>query len=172
MAMHLIIDGYNLIRQSDELSRLDNQDLQLGRQALIDLLAGYKRMRRHGITVVFDAGQGLHQRRQKEFVNGIEIIYSGHKELADTVIKQMASREKQRATVISSDNDVAAHCRGCGCATLSSAEFEQRLKMANFGEGADEADATSGWVPTTRKKGPARRPSKRERRRLRKIRKL
>jgi predicted RNA-binding protein with PIN domain len=172
MSIHIIIDGYNLIRQSDELSRLDSQDLQLGRQALIDRLAAYKRMRRHEITVVFDAGEGLHQGRQKAFVKGIKITYSGRGELADTVIKQMAVREKQRATVVSSDNDVASHCRACGCATLSSEEFEQRLMMAAFGEAAGEGDVTSGWVPTTRKKGPARRLPRRERRRQRKIGKL
>jgi len=172
MPLHIIIDGYNLIRQSLELSRLDNRDLQLGRQALIDHLSDYKRMRRHEITVVFDAGAGPHQGRQKEFVKGIRIVYSGRGELADTVIKQMAAREKQRATVVSSDNDIAAHCRACGCATLSSAEFEQRLLMAAFGETDEDGATTSGWVPTTRKKGPARRLSRRERQRQRKIGKL
>ena len=172
MSIHIIIDGYNLIRQSAELSRLDSRDLQLGRQALIDRLAAYKRMRRHGITVVFDAGGGVHQARQKEFVKGIRIVYSGRGELADTVIKQMAAREKQGATVVSSDNDIVAYCRACGCATLGSAEFEQRLLMAAFGETDEDEAATSGWVPTTRKKGPARRLSRRERQRQRRIRKL
>ncbi len=172
MPIHIIIDGYNLIRQSQELSRLDRRDLEEGRRALIDRLADYKRMRGHGITVVFDAGEGFHQGRQKAFVKGIRIVYSGRGELADAVIKQMAAREKQRATVVSSDNDIAAYCRACGCATLTSAEFEQRLLMAAFGN-ADGDDATaSGWVPTTRKKGPARRLPKRERRRRRKIGKL
>ncbi len=38
MPIHIIIDGYNLIRQSSALSVLDNQDIQLGREALIDQL--------------------------------------------------------------------------------------------------------------------------------------
>jgi len=172
MSIHIIIDGYNLIRQSPELSRLDSRDLALGRDALIDRLAAYKRMRGHAITVVFDAGNGIHQSRQKAFVKGIRIVYSGRGELADAVIKQMAARERQRATVVSSDNDVAAHCRACGCATLGSAEFEQRLLLATLGGGDEEDAAESGWVPTTRKKGPARRLSKRERRRRRTIGKL
>ena len=172
MSLHIIIDGYNLIRQSAELSRLDRRDLERGRDALIDQLAEYKRMRGHAITVVFDAGNGIHQSRQKAFVKGIRIIYSGRGELADTVIKHMAARERQRAAVVSSDNDIAAYCRACGCATLPSAEFEQRLMMAALGKDEQADAAASGWVPTTRKKGPARRLPKSERRRRRTIGKL
>ena len=41
MSIHIIIDGYNLIRQSNRLSILDLQDIQLGRDALVDMLAAY-----------------------------------------------------------------------------------------------------------------------------------
>ena len=54
MSLHIIIDGYNLIRQSGQLSMLDMQDLQLGREALVDMLAAYKRFKAHRITVVCD----------------------------------------------------------------------------------------------------------------------
>ena len=33
MALHLIIDGYNLIRQSPELQELDARELEAGRAA-------------------------------------------------------------------------------------------------------------------------------------------
>jgi len=39
MSIHIIIDGYNLIRQSTTLSILDQQDIMLGREALVDMLA-------------------------------------------------------------------------------------------------------------------------------------
>ena len=44
MSIHIIIDGYNLIRQSNRLSALDNQDIQLGREALLYMLAAYKKV--------------------------------------------------------------------------------------------------------------------------------
>ena len=56
MPIHIIIDGYNLIRRSKKLSAFDVQDIQLGREALIDMLATYKKIKAHRITVVFDAG--------------------------------------------------------------------------------------------------------------------
>jgi len=34
MALHLIIDGYNLIRQSPYLADIDARDLEAGREAL------------------------------------------------------------------------------------------------------------------------------------------
>ncbi|MEQ8213875.1 MAG: NYN domain-containing protein, partial [Smithellaceae bacterium] len=52
--MHIIIDGYNLIRQSDSLRRYERQSLEAGRQALISRLIEYKRKKGHKITVVFD----------------------------------------------------------------------------------------------------------------------
>jgi predicted RNA-binding protein with PIN domain len=54
MSIHIIIDGYNLIRQSTTLSTLDQQDIMLGREALVDMLAAYRKIKPHRITVVFD----------------------------------------------------------------------------------------------------------------------
>ena len=54
MSVHIIIDGYNLIRQSAALKIIDKNDLQLGRETLINKLAAYKRIKGHQITIVFD----------------------------------------------------------------------------------------------------------------------
>ena len=50
MPLHLIIDGYNLIRQSAHLAELDRRDLQQGREALVGALAAYRRIRRHRVN--------------------------------------------------------------------------------------------------------------------------
>ncbi|MCD4762468.1 MAG: NYN domain-containing protein, partial [Desulfobacterales bacterium] len=47
MSLHIIIDGYNLIRQSTTLSDLDGQDIQLGREALLNMLVAYKKIKHH-----------------------------------------------------------------------------------------------------------------------------
>jgi len=54
MSVHIIVDGYNVIRQSPDMGLLDRQALQLGREALVDKLAAYKRLKGYKITVVFD----------------------------------------------------------------------------------------------------------------------
>ena len=60
-----------------------------------------------------------------------------------------------------------------GAATIDAAEFENRLQAAMYDDytGNDE-DADAGWIPTTKKKGPARRQPRRARFNRKKIRKL
>jgi len=52
--MHIIIDGYNLIRQSEALRRFDSFGLEAGRKELLRLLSLYRKSRGHRITVVLD----------------------------------------------------------------------------------------------------------------------
>ena len=52
MPLEIIIDGYNLIRQSRSLRRLDAQSLEQGREALLERLIAYHQVRGHPITVV------------------------------------------------------------------------------------------------------------------------
>ena len=173
MPIHIIIDGYNLIRQSPDLSRIDHQDLQAGREALIDLLAGYKKIKAHKITVVFDGTRAPGFTLERDRYKGIAIVFSRRGETADSVIKKMAAREREGSLVVSSDRDITASAQSCGAAIIDSPAFEQKLMLAGYLEmkGLDEEPA-AGWKPTTRKKGPRRRLSKKARRSKAKIRKL
>ena len=173
MSIHIIIDGYNLIRQSDSLGQLDNQDIQLGREALIDLLSAYKKVKNHKITVVFDGINAPSFRRHKDRKKGIEIKFSSRGESADNVIKEMVASERERALVVSSDLELIGFAAFKGAATISSPEFEEKISMARYMDlkGIEDIEI-EGWVPTTKKKGPRRRLSKRKRRNRIKIRKL
>ena len=176
MAVHIIIDGYNLIRQSRKLRSIELQDIQLGRQALIDMLAAYKKVKPHKITVVFDGMGAPSFSRGKDRHKGIEIKFSRNGDSADTVIKRMSAREKQNALVVSSDRDILSFVEAQGCTVIESSEFEAKLASVALMEtsGVFETDTGNrdGWFPTTKKKGPNKRLPKRERRRLAKIRKL
>ncbi len=173
MSLHIIIDGYNLIRQSVSLSRLDEQDILLGREALVDRLAAYRKIKHHPVTVVFDGqnSPAFSQRHHRQ--KGISIHFSPKGISADEVIKRMASREREKALVVSSDRDVSDYAAACGAATISAQQFEAKIQMAgDFDSHDDENDDNRGWTPTTKKKGPARRRSKRQRRNRIKIKKL
>ncbi len=173
MPIHIIIDGYNLIRQSSTLSVLDDQDIQLGREALIDQLAAYKRLKRHRISVVFDGQNAPTISTRRDRVKGIDIIFSSMGELADTVIKRMVSGEKERALVITSDRDIQSYASAHGANVVNSPAFEEKLTMAGYmmlkGE---EENGSEGWIPTTQKKGPRRRLSKKARKNRARINKL
>ncbi|HPA14543.1 MAG TPA: NYN domain-containing protein [Desulfobacterales bacterium] len=171
MSIHIIIDGYNLIRQSSVFSALDREDIQRGREALIDALAVYRKMKQHKITVVFDGINAPAFSPNKDRIKGISIRFSRNGETADTVIKKMTVVEKEKALVVSSDRQVL-HFAACqGCAIIESPVFEEKMATAGY-KNLTGFDDETGWMPTTKKKGPAKRLSKRKRRDRIKIKKL
>ncbi len=174
MSLHIIIDGYNLIRRSAQFRDLDRSDMQGGRDALVDALVAYKKVKGFSITVVFDGGAAGVGMPRREMVKGIRLRFSSSGELADAVIKRMAAREKEKALVVSSDMEILRYVQSHGAATIGSAEFEERLMLAQFtaSKGAGEVDATTGWQATTKKKGPSKRLPKQKRKQQRKISKL
>ena len=164
MSIHIIIDGYNLIRQSGFLCNLESQSIQAGRDSLVEMLAAYRRIKHYPITVVFDGSRAPSDCPSRDRIQGVGIIFSRYGELADAVIKRMAAKEKEKAIVVTSDQDIIRHSASFGCTTLSSPVFEQKLMMACRSNSEDpDNDSESGWIPTTRKKGPSRRLSRRMR---------
>lgn len=174
MALHIIIDGYNLIRNSEPLSQLDRQDIQLGREALIDMLAAYKKIKPHKITVVFDGAGNTDPNRSRNRIKGILIKFSRTGESADSVITRMAAHEKEGALIVSSDHEIVRAAAACHAATINSETFAERLWLANFAsDEREEHIGRSGRRSTsTRKKGPRRRLPKSQRRNKEKIGKL
>jgi predicted RNA-binding protein with PIN domain len=174
MGLHIVIDGYNLIRQSRKFNPLDLVDLQMGRAALIDSLAAYKKIKAHSIKIVFDGQSAPTGSPNRERVKGIELIYSRSGESADAVIKRLAQRHGEKLLVVTSDNDIVRYAQSRGAATIDSRAFEDRLMMAGDmdSKGYTEADDREPWRPTTRKKGPARRLPRQQRKMRKKISKL
>ena len=173
MSIHIIIDGYNLIRQSGYLSNLDLQDIQFGRQALIDMLAAYKRIKAHRITVVFDSTRAPRFSQLRDRQKGIDIIFSHNGQSADAVIKKMARGGKQRSLVVSSDRDIVRSAASSGAATISALEFEEKLTVAAHMDGSVPGkDDHDGRKPTTKKKAPRRRLPKRQRQNRARVSKL
>ena len=172
MSIHIIIDGYNLIRQSNTLSDFDNQSLQLGREALVDKLVAFKKIKHHKITVVFDGINSPSFSQHNDYIKGIKIIFSRNGESADEVIKKMSAMEKEKALIVSSDNDIIGHASAHGAATINSNAFEKKIEMASYMDIKGIVEETTGWDPSTPKKGPSKRLSKKNRRTNKKLNKL
>ncbi|OEU50644.1 MAG: hypothetical protein BA872_05900 [Desulfobacterales bacterium C00003060] len=175
MSIHIVIDGYNLIRQSPTLSSIEGHSLEEGREALLQRLVSYKKAKHHPVTVVFDGTGADFFMEPKTRWKGIHVRFSRRGELADSVIKRIAARERERVLVVTSDREIADFTAKHGGATIDSQEFENKMNMAAYNDTnqtdlADEEE--EGWMPTTRKKGPSRRISKRERKRRIRTRKL
>lgn len=170
MTMHLIVDGYNLIRQSLQLQILDALDLQAGREALLELLTQYRQRSHHQVTVVFDGWQAGDLQESRYQYHDILIIYSRRGERADEVIKRLLRQERQRALVVTSDRDIQVCADQVKAAWINAGQFESHLhEPAGMLEPQGEGNATAGRA---RKKGPARRLPKSQRRRRQRWQKL
>lgn len=165
MTLHIVIDGYNLIRQSKELAEIDRRDMQAGREALLLKLAAYRKIKPYRITVVFDGSYAKGVYPARDNYKGVTALYSAGGDSADDVIKNMAVKE-QNLLVVSSDNAVAAFCRLHNAAVIESPAFEMRMEMAAaFGADTGPADEdAAAWDGSTRKKGPSYRQPKAKRR--------
>lgn len=172
MSLHLVIDGYNLIRQSPWLSVLDARDLEAGREALLAALSEYRQRRpQHKVTVIFDGWQGGALQESRDLCRGVGVIYSRRGERADEVIKRFLAREGNRAVMVSSDRELQAFAEKAGATWVAAGQFEsQYLRNSPTGGEAEDEE-----VPASRdgaKKGPARRLKKSLRQKKDRLRKL
>ncbi len=175
--MHIIVDGYNLIRQSDALRRYERISLEEGRRALVRSLADYRKLRGHRITVVFDGWEGGSPTEERDRAGGVEIIYSRLGEKADEVIKRLLQTASEEIMVVTSDREIVTFAARRGKTSIASTQFDERLERSTAGsfpadasgtENADEDDERPGG----KRKGPSRRLSKQQRAALARIRKL
>ena len=174
MSIHIVVDGYNFIRRSRHLRALDRQDLQLGREALQDLLAAYQKTKGHRITVVFDNQTAFLDTAERFQAKGIQFIFSQRGRSADDVIKKIASKEKEKAVVVTSDGEVISFCTSQGATVIRSEAFEDTVYRAvhALGEGGVKDEIKAERRAGTNKKGPGKRLSKKERQARRKTAKL
>lgn len=172
--MLILIDGYNLIRQSDNLRRYERKSLEAGRRALINKLVEYEKKKNHQLTVVFDGGKSdwLDEGRDRE--GKINIVYSRFGEKADDVIKRLAGKAAGDVIVVSSDREILSFAAQLGKTTLTSPEFEGIIDKAL-------SAPVRLFVPTqnnvvrekqAKKKGPSRRLPRAKRKAQTKINKL
>ena len=169
--MHLIVDGYNVIRQSPRLQFLDAMDLQSGREALLEQLAHYRSRSHHQITVVFDGWQYGDLKEGRDRYQGIAIIYSRRGERADEVIKRLLHQERERALVVTSDREIQVCADQAKAAWINAAQFESSHLRDPAGSADPDGEANSS-ARGPHKKGPARRLSKQLRQRQQRLKKL
>ncbi|MBE9536583.1 MAG: NYN domain-containing protein [Proteobacteria bacterium] len=173
MSETIVIDGYNLIKQWDELIDLEVVSLEEGRKGLIRILAAYKKSRGHDITIVFDGWKSDNIGSSHDRIQGVDIIYSGRGEKADEVIKRISDELRAKVVIVTSDKAIETHALKRGSAVIPSADFEMRVRLVSQEEEYGCFDEEEYQPPTGgNKKGPARRLSKEERKKQQKLKKL
>ena len=169
----LIIDGYNLIRNSPFLAPLDRQDLEEGREALISRLSDYRKIRRFPIVVVFDGTGSYHLSAVEENRMGIRVLFSHQGQTADDFIISLAKQKGRESVVVTSDRGIHERLKPFDCVCVRSETFDAKIDNALYelykGQSFEEEDPVrhSGHKKGTSKKFPKK--VRRERDILRKL---
>ena len=127
MAVHLIIDGYNLLGVGSRSRTAGDPWSEAAREELIRRLGAYRQRRGHGITVVFDGWRAGAGSEQHEHRGGVQVIYSRRGEQADQVVRRLASDYGAECAVVSSDREVGHSARASGALAIMAEEFWIKL---------------------------------------------
>ncbi len=95
----LLVDGYNMIGDWEELKKLKEIDLEQARNLLIEKMAEYQAYRGYQVIVVFDAYE-VHGVETKQKKRQVEIIYTKEKETADECIERLIKELKNVKTKV------------------------------------------------------------------------
>ena len=163
--MHIIIDGYNLIGIKGGMWA----DLEPQRERLLSDLERYRKIKGNPVTVVFDGWRSGLPVEREERTRGIKVIFTRTGEKADQVINRIAEEMGNRCVVISSDREVSSYARSQGAVTMSSGEFDERLKLAVLMSGHEGEKDEEDNAPPLQKKGNPKRLPKSERRRRQRL---
>jgi hypothetical protein len=127
MAVHLIIDGYNLLGVGGR-GRTDREPWsEAAREELLRRLGGYRHRRSHAVTVVFDGWRAGGHVEYHEHRGGVEVIYSRRGEQADQVIRRLAAEYGKDCAVVSSDREVGDSARAAGALVMPAPDFWMKL---------------------------------------------
>ena len=127
----VLIDGYNLIRQSERLAAQERRGgLEAGRNALIQTLAAYRAATGDQVTVVFDGDDGIGFISGSSRRQGIEVIFSRPPKSADDLIVGRIRRKhgKKAMLVVSSDSAIRQEARRHRIREMKAEEFEVTVR--------------------------------------------
>lgn len=116
--MIIIIDGYNVIKQALGAAHISHAQ----RNQFVAELVNYLRRKKLGGVIVFDGGEYSypHSTRQGD----IEIIFSGYKEKADAVIMRYVDEHlSNELLIVSSDREIRQYAHARNKQTIGAPEF-------------------------------------------------
>lgn len=169
--MLVIVDGYNVLRSSSRTARLEGENLRAERRKFIANLRKYQDNRQDKIIVVFDGAQADTGQPVMENLGGVNIIFSGHGQSADEVIKDIVEHNinPENTIVVSSDRDVVSFVRSRGVSVAGARSLADKLQLLETARTLTSEYPVEGSlkedVSYKRRKGNPRRP-KRNRQRL------
>ena len=129
---YLIIDGYNVIYGWEDLKRLAQDDLDLARGTLMDILANYHGFTQTEVILVFDAYRVRDYSRKAEDYHGIHVVYTKPKQSADSYIQTLSHDigKNYSVRVVTSDSLIQLTALSAGVLRVSTREFRHEIQWA------------------------------------------
>ena len=128
--LYLLVDGYNIIFAWEELNKIAQDNLDLARSELINILCNYQGYNRCEVIVVFDAYKVKGNKGEVERHGGITAVYTKEAETADMYIEK-ATRilgKKHRVRVATSDRLEQLIIFGADAERVSASELYAEVK--------------------------------------------
>ena len=124
----LIIDGYNVLHQVEELAKLLRTDLQGARHRLVRMIEETAHNMAKQTTIVFDGREvGSDAALSSKY---LEVLFSPGNFSADTVVERLVCKlpNPGKSLVVTSDHAEHDTVSSAGAQTMSSEEFMDRCK--------------------------------------------
>lgn len=126
----LIVDGYNVIRQTPPYKAIAEDDLDASRLALITDVSAFSHGEYH-TTVVFDGHNNEGSDGRAHHIAGVTVIFSRYGCDADTVIESLSRSARQAGedvVVVTSDAQTQWTVLGGSVSRMSSSEFAAEIR--------------------------------------------
>lgn len=125
---YLIVDGYNLTFGWDELKALAEDNLDLARSRLTDMLRSYRAFRGCELVLVFDGYKVAGNPGERDTA-GIRIVFTKENETADMYIEKLANDigKNYAVRVVTNDSLIRLSAMRSGVLRMSCKEFINEL---------------------------------------------
>lgn len=126
----ILIDGYNVIKNTPGLAAAERVSLETGRNTLLGQLRAKYRHTPHSVIVVFDGDGEVECTQAFPGFDRGRVIFTQYRETADDAIRRLAAVECERGreiVVVSNDGEVRQSAGGAGHLAASAGELAQRL---------------------------------------------
>lgn len=123
--MVLLIDAYNVLKQVMPSEKIGDRE----RARFIEELGRYARLRGHKVVLVFDGGP--YDRAFQERVAGVYVVYAGWQESADDYMKRYLDEHRELDMVlVSSDREVRAAAHRFHIESIPAPDFYSVMRLA------------------------------------------
>ena len=134
----VVVDCYNVIFAWEELKALAEDDLDMARSRLAEILVSYHGFTGSGVVLVFDGYAVKGNPGEKDDYNGVKVVYTKQNESADLYIQELLHEigKNFSVRVVTNDNLIRLSALGSGILRTSAREFGTEVDwvMGQIGE--------------------------------------